>query len=81
MKRKISISDIQSVEKISDKRLEIEVQPAQTNGVERGKRFVNVHLYCIVSKLKRISKISTLSPVKISADAHGCTDFDLILGS
>jgi len=25
------------------------------------KRFVNVHLHCIVSNLKRISKISTLS--------------------
>ena len=37
MKRK-SISDSQSVENISDKRLSIEVQPAQTNGVERVKR-------------------------------------------
>jgi len=26
----------------------------------RGKRFVNVYLHCIVSNLKRISKISTL---------------------
>jgi len=31
MKRK-SISDSRSVENISDKRLKIEVQPAQTNG-------------------------------------------------
>ena len=37
MKRK-SISDSQSVENISEKRLSIEVQPAQTNGVERVKR-------------------------------------------
>jgi len=28
-------------------------------GVERVKRFVNVHLHCIVSNLKRISKMST----------------------
>jgi len=47
------------------------VQPAQTNDVERVKRFVHVHLHCIVSNLKRISKISTLPPPgKISADAH-----------
>jgi len=37
MKRK-SISDSQSVENISEKRLSIEVQAAQTNGVEREKR-------------------------------------------
>jgi len=37
-----------------------ENQSAQTNGVERVKRFVNVHLHCIISNLKRISKISTL---------------------
>jgi len=59
MKRK-GISDSRSAENISDKRLRIEVQLAQTNGVERVKRFVNFHLYCIVSNLKRISKISTL---------------------
>jgi len=35
-KRK-SISDSRSVEKILDKRLRIEVQPAQTNGLERVK--------------------------------------------
>jgi len=34
LKRK-SISDSRSVENISDKRLGIEVQPAQTNGKER----------------------------------------------
>jgi len=34
MKRK-SISDSRSAENISDKRLRIEVRPAQTNGVER----------------------------------------------
>ena len=63
MKRK-SISDRQSLESISDKRLRIEVQPARTNGVERIKRFVNVHLHCIVSNLQRISKISTLPPLE-----------------
>jgi len=63
IKRK-SISDSQSVENILDKRLRIEVQPAQTNGVERVMRFVNVHLYCIVSNLKSISKFSTLPPWK-----------------
>ena len=46
MKRK-SISDSRSVEKISYKRLTIEIQPSQTNGVEWVKRFefVNVHLH------------------------------------
>jgi len=58
MKRK-NISDSRSVENISDKRLKIEVQPAQTNGVERVKRFVNVCLHCIVNNLQRISKIVT----------------------
>jgi len=50
MKRK-SISDSRSVENISDKRLKREVQQTQTNGIERLKRFVNVHLHCIVSNL------------------------------
>jgi len=80
MKRK-SISDSRSADNISDKILRIEVQPATTYGVETVKRFVNVHLYCIVSNLKRISKFRLSSPGKISADAHGCTDSDLILGS
>jgi len=44
MKRK-SNSDSRSVENISDKRLNIEVQPAQTNEVERVKPFVNVRLH------------------------------------
>jgi len=51
MKRK-RISHSRSSERISDKRLRIEVQPAQTNGVERVKRFVNDHLHSIVSNLK-----------------------------
>jgi len=59
-----SISDSRSVQNVSDKRLRIEVQPLQTNGVERVKRFVNVHLHCIVRNLKRISKISMLSPLE-----------------
>ena len=62
MKRK-SISDSRSVENIWDKRLRIEVQPAQTNGVERVKRFVKVHLHRVVSNLQRLGKISTLPPV------------------
>ena len=33
-------------------------------GVEREKRFVNVHLHFIVNNLKRISKISTLPPLE-----------------
>jgi len=46
-------------------RKKIEVQPAaQTNAVEVVKRFVNVHLHCIVSTLKRISKISMLLPLE-----------------
>jgi len=40
-------------------------------GVERVKRFVYVHLRCIVNNLKRISKTLTLPTLgKISADAH-----------
>ena len=40
-------------------------------GVERAKRFVNVHLHCIVSNMERISKISSLLlPGKVSADVH-----------
>jgi len=61
MKRKI-ISDSRNVENISDKTLRIEVQPAPTNVVGRVKRFVNVHLDCIVSNLKRISSFFTLPP-------------------
>ena len=46
-----SISDSRSVENISDSRLRIEVQAARNSGIERVKRFVNVHLLCIVSNL------------------------------
>jgi len=72
-KSKKSISDSRSVENISDKILRIEVQPAQTNGVETAKRFVNVLLHCIISNLRKESKISfnVAPPGKISADAHG----------
>jgi len=59
MKRK-KISDSRSIENISDKRLRIGVQPTQTNGLERIKRFVIFHLHYIVSNLKKKSKISTL---------------------
>ena len=80
MKRK-SISDSRSAEKISDKRIRIEIQPAQTNGVERIRRFVNIHLHCIVSNLKRVSKFSTLPPWKnFCGRSWQCTDFDLIFG-
>jgi len=61
MKRK-SFSDNRSEENILEKRFRIEVQPAQTNGLERVMRFVNVHLRCIVSNLKSICKFSTLLP-------------------
>jgi len=54
-----------NVENISDKRLRLEVQAAQTNGVDRVKHFVNVQLHCIVSNLKRICNISTFPPGKI----------------
>ena len=50
--------------------LRIEFQPAQNNGAENVKRFVNVHLHCIVSNLKRIRKISVLLPGNICAHAH-----------
>jgi len=46
-----SISDSRSLENFSDKRLRIEVQPAQTNAEERVQRFVNVHWNCIVKNL------------------------------
>ena len=59
MKRK-SFSDNRSEENILEKRLRIEVQPEQTNGIERVMGFVNVHLHCIVSNLKSISNFSTL---------------------
>jgi len=51
-----------------------EIQPAQANGVEGVKRFVNVYLHCIVSNLKKISKILMLSSWK---NFCGRIDFDL----
>jgi len=42
--KRINVSDSRSVENISDKISKIEVQPAQANGVEWVKHFVNVHL-------------------------------------
>jgi len=38
------MSDSRSLENVSEKRLRIQVQPVQTNVVERVKRFVNVQL-------------------------------------
>ena len=61
MKRK-SITENRSAKNILDQRLRIEIQPARTDGVETVNRFVNVHLHCIVSNQKRISKILTLPP-------------------
>jgi len=38
------------------------------------KRFVSIHLHCIIRNLKRVGQMSTLPPPgKISADAHGCS--------
>jgi len=55
------------------------VQPEQTNRVERVVRFVNVHLYCIVSNLKSISKFSMLPALEKSLRtpmaADGITDY------
>jgi len=40
-------------------------------GVQSVKRFVNVHLHCMVSNLKKISKMSAfLLPGKLSTDTH-----------
>jgi len=81
MKRR-SIFDSRSVENILDKRLRTEVQPAQTNGVETVKRSANVHLHCIVSTLKRISKISTMPPIEnFLWTPKDALNFDLNLGS
>jgi len=44
-------------------------------GVESENRYVNVHLYCNVSNLKKMSKMCDVAPPgKISADAHGSQD-------
>jgi len=81
MKRKKTFL-IAKEQKIFQKRLRFEVLPAQTNGVERESSFMNVHLDCIISNRKRINKLSTFPPPwKLSADAHGYTDVDVILGS
>ena len=44
-------------------------------GVARVKRFVHIHLHCIVKNVRRIGKILTLPPGKISVDAHGCSHY------
>ena len=80
MKRK-SISDSWNEEDITDKRLKIEVQPPQTNELDRVKRFVNVHLHHRQQPEKDKQNFDVVFIGKISADAHGCADFDLILGS
>jgi len=43
-------------------------------GEERVKCFVDVHLHRIASNFEKLSKMSMLTPWKISADAHGCCD-------
>jgi len=43
MKRK-SLSDCRSVEKISDERLRLEVQPEQTNEREREREFIGANI-------------------------------------
>jgi len=58
------ISVSRNVENIAEKRLRIQVQTAQTHGVERVKRFANVHLHCIVSNLKRKIKIFNVTPLE-----------------
>jgi len=83
MERK-STSDSRSVEDISDKRLRIEVQSAQTNGVERVKRFVNIRLHCIVIRQqpeKDKQNFDVAPTGKTSVDAHGYIEFDVHLWS
>jgi len=38
--------------------------------VERVKRFMNVHLHCIISNLKIIGKMSTLTPLEKCLRTH-----------
>jgi len=38
--------------------------------VERVKRFMNVHLHCIISNLKIIRKMSTLTPLEKCLRTH-----------
>jgi len=81
MKRK-RISDSRSVENISDKWLIIEVQPAQINGVETIKAFCERPFALYHQKPEKDKKNFDVNPPgKNSADAHECTDFDLILRS
>jgi len=45
-------------------------------GVERVQPFTNIHLQCIVSNLRKINKMTMLTPPeKISADAHARRPF------
>jgi len=60
MKRK-SISDSRIVENISGKKkCELRFNQHTPMDIERVKSFANVHLHCVISNLKTISKISTL---------------------
>jgi len=72
MKRK-SITDSRSVEHISDKRLSIEIQPAQTNGVERVKRSFCERPFGLRRQQPENDKqnFDVAPPGKIYADAHG----------
>jgi len=69
MKRKI-VSDTRSVETISDKRLRIEVQPAQANGVDGVKRFVNVHLRLHRQQPEKDEQNFDVSPLEKFLRAH-----------
>jgi len=68
--KSINIFDSWSVENISDKILKIAVQPAQTNGIERVKRFVNVHLIASSETWKRINKFRRYPTWKNSVNAN-----------
>jgi len=70
IKRK-SIHDSRSIENISDKRLRIEVQPAQTNGVERIKAFSERPFALHRQQIEKDKQNCDVAPTgKISADGH-----------
>ena len=77
-----SISDGRSVENISDKRLRIEVQPAQANGIRKGKAFCERQFTLHRQQPEKDKRNFDVAPTgKTSAGVHGCPDVDLILGS
>ena len=74
MKRK-SISGSRIVENISGKRFRIEVQSCTDKWGRNGKAFCERPF-----ALHRQQNFDVANPGNISADDHGCIDFDLILG-